>query len=451
MIYLERKVDHFLRSWKEDEDRKPLIIKGPRQVGKTESILRFGKENYKNIIYINFVEEPKYKMILVDGYKTDELIKNISLIDPAKKFIPDETLIFLDELQEFPEISTALKFFKIDGRFDVICSGSMLGINYRKIESNSVGYKKDYEMYSLDFEEFLWAKGYSKETRNDFLEHMRSLKPFNELEMSVYLSLFIEFCILGGMPAVIREYIEKGTFEGSLDTQRQLLADYREDIRKYAEGMDQARILNVFQHIPVQLAKDNKKFQISKVASGARFRDYRGCIEWLNDAGIINVCYCLSFPELPLKGNYDEEKYKIYLADTGLLVAMLDEEVQEDLRVNRNLGVYKGALYENVVGEALVKVGYDLYYFKKENSTLEEDFFVRTAEALVPVEVKASNNRSKSLRTLIDSEHYPDIHFGIKLAGTNIGYGNGVYTFPYFCSFLLKEYLRGFQHLENKS
>ena len=419
MIYLERKVDHFLRSWKEDEDRKPLIIKGPRQVGKTESILRFGKENYKNIIYINFVEEPKYKMILVDGYKTDELIKNISLIDPAKKFIPGETLIFLDELQEFPEISTALKFFKIDGRFDVICSGSMLGINYRKIESNSVGYKKDYEMYSLDFEEFLWAKGYSKETRNDFLEHMRSLKPFNELEMSVYLSLFIEFCILGGMPAVIREYIEKGTFEGSLDTQRQLLADYREDIRK--------------------------------VASGARFKDYRGCIEWLNDAGIINVCYCLSFPELPLKGNYDEEKYKIYLADTGLLVAMLDEEVQEDLRVNRNLGVYKGALYENVVGEALVKAGYDLYYFKKENSTLEEDFFVRTAEALVPVEVKASNNRSKSLRTLIDSEHYPDIHFGIKLAGTNIGYGNGVYTFPYFCSFLLKEYLRGFQHLENKS
>lgn len=253
------------------------------------------------------------------------------------------------------------------------------------------------------------------------------------------------------MPAVIREYIEKGTFEGSLDTQRQLLADYREDIRKYAEGMDQARILNVFQHIPVQLAKDNKKFQISKVASGARFKDYRGCIEWLNDAGIINVCYCLSFPELPLKGNYDEEKYKIYLADTGLLVAMLDEEVQEDLRVNRNLGVYKGALYENVVGEALVKAGYDLYYFKKENSTLEEDFFVRTAEALVPMEVKASNNRSKSLRTLIDSEHYPDIHFGIKLAGTNIGYGNGVYTFPYFCSFLLKEYLRGFQHLENKS
>ena len=441
MLYLERKVDHFLQSWKEDKDRKPLIIKGPRQVGKTESILRFGKENYKNVIYINFVEEPKYKMILVDGYKTNDLIKNISLIDPAKKFIPGETLIFLDELQEFPEISTALKFFKIDGRFDVICSGSMLGINYRKIESNSVGYKKDYEMYSLDFEEFLWAKGYAKEIRNDFLEHLQTLKPFNEIEMSVYLS----FCILGGMPAVIREYIEKGTFEGSLDTQRQLLADYREDIRKYAEGMDQARILNVFQHIPVQLAKDNKKFQISKVASGARFKDYRGCIEWLNDAGIINVCYCLSFPELPLKGNYDEEKYKIYLADTGLLVAMLDEEVQEDLRVNRNLGVYKGALYENVVGEALVKAGYDLYYFKKENSTLEEDFFVRTAEALVPVEAKASNNRSKSLRTLIDSEHYPDIQFGIKLEGTNLGYGNGIYTFPYFCSFLLKEYLRGFQ------
>lgn len=442
MLYLKRKIDIFLQKWKSDFDRKPLIVKGPRQVGKTESIRRFGTENYDNVIEINFVEEPKYKMITADGYKADDIIKNISLLNPEKRFIDGKTLIFFDELQEFPEISTALKFFQIDGRFDVICSGSMLGINYKRIESNSVGYKIDFEMYSLDFEEFLWAKGYDNSRVSDLLRHMEMSIPFNELELSVYNSLFLDFCVLGGMPAVVREYIVKGTFEGSLETQRQLIADYKEDIRKYAEGMDQTRILNVFNQIPVQLAKDNKKFQISKVASGARFKDYRGCIEWLSDAGMINICYCLGFPELPLKGNYEETKYKIYFADSGLLVAMLDEEAQEDLRSNKNLGVYKGALYENIVGEALVKSGYELYYYKREDSTLEEDFFVRTASELVPIEVKATNGKAKSLRTLINSEKYQDIRYGIKFTGGNIGYCDKVYTFPYFCAFLLKRYMK---------
>ena len=441
MTYLKRKVDNYLLNWKTDPNKKPLIIKGSRQVGKTESITRFGHLNYKSIIYINFVEEPNYKMITTDGYKAQDIIRNISRIDPSKQFIENDTLIIFDELQDFPDIATSLKFFKIDGRFDVICSGSLLGINYQSIESNSVGYKTDYEMFSLDFEEFLWAKGYDESTIQEMLEHMIQLKSFNEIEMSIYSSLFLDFCILGGMPAVVREYIEKGTFEGSIDIQKQLVADYKEDIRKYADGMDQTRITNVFNHIPVQLAKDNKKFQITKIASNARFRDYRGCIEWLKDAGIINICYCMQFPELPLKGNYDESKYKIYFADSGLLVAMLDDEAQENLRVNKNLGVYKGALYENIVGEALVKAGYDLYYYKKDNSTLEQDFFVRNKENLIPVEVKATNGTARSLRTLIASNHYPDIQFGIKFISGNIGLSNNIYTFPYFCAFLLKKYL----------
>ena len=417
MCYLKRKIDSFLTEWKAAPRHKPLIVKGPRQVGKTESVRRFAESSYENMIYINFVEEPKYKLITADGYKTDEIIKNISRLDPGKRFLSGKTLFFFDELQEFPDIATALKFFSIDGRFDVICSGSMLGINYRKIESNSVGYKTDYEMYSMDFEEFLWAKGYDDGFIADLLSHMRTLTPFSELELSVCNSLFLDHCILGGMPAVVRKYVERGTFEGSLDIQRQLIADYREDIRKYAEGLDQGRILNVFDQIPPQLAKENKKFQISKVASGARFKDYRGCIERLSDAGMVNICYCLNFPELPLKGNYEETKYKLYFADSGLLVAMLDEEAQEDLRANKNLGVYKGALYENIVGEALVKSGCGLYYYKREDSTLEEDFFVRTASELIPVEVKATNGRAKSLRTLISSEKYSDISHGIKLTG----------------------------------
>lgn len=443
MAYLRRKTDDFLKRWKQNPDRKPLVIKGPRQIGKTESIRRFGAENYEQVVEINFVEEPKYKGIVEEGYKTADIIKNISRMDPSKKFIDGKTLLFFDELQEFPEIATALKFFCQDGRFDVICSGSLRGINYSRIESNSIGYKEDYQMYSFDFEEFLWAKGYDDSFTDELFAHMADIVPFSEAQLSLCQGMFLDFCILGGMPAVLREYVTKGTFEGSLEIQRQLLVDYEEDVRKYAGGLDQTRILNVFRQIPVQLAKDNKKFQISKVASGARFKDYRGCIEWLADAGIVNVCHCMNYPELPLKGNFDETKYKIYFADSGLLVAMLDEEAQEDLRANRNLGVYKGALYENVMGEALAKSGYGLYYYKREDSTLEEDFFVRTMRSLIPVEVKATNGRAKSLKVLIESDKYEDIHYGIKFTGGNIGFENNIYTFPYFLAFLLKRYLAG--------
>lgn len=447
--YLKRKIDGFLMGWKADKDRKPLIIKGCRQIGKTESIKHFAKSAaYESFIEINFAEDEKFKKITVDGYSASAIVKNISLLDPTKKFIDGKTLIFFDEITEFPEIATSLKFFKEDGRYDVICSGSMLGANYKKIESNSVGYKTDYEMYSMDFEEFLWAKGYSDEVISDMLSHMINFEPFNELEMSVYRGIFLDYVVLGGMPAVVKDYIEKGTFEGSLDTQRQLIADYKEDIRKYAQGVDQTRILNVFNSVASQLAKENKKFQISKVEKGARFRDYRGCAEWLADAGIVNVCYCLNDVELPLSGNCDADKFKLYFCDTGLLVSLLDEESQEDLRANKNLGVYKGALYENVIGEAFVKEGYKLYYYKKENGTLEEDFFVRSADNLIPVEVKAREGRSKSLRTLISSDNYPDIAYGFKFSANNIGYSDKIYTFPYFCAFLLKRFMKTFTPIE---
>ena len=450
-MYLKRKVDLFLSEWKADPKRKPLIIRGSRQVGKTESIKTFAAKNYKSVIEINFVSEPKYKAITADGYGAADIIKNISLIDPSKKFIPAETLIFFDEITEYPEIAASLKFFFLDGRFDVICSGSMLGINYRKIESNSVGYKKDYDMRSMDFEEFLWAKGYDDSAIESVFSHMSELRPFSENEMNVFASLFTEFAILGGMPAVVKEYIEKGSFEGSLDTQNQLIADYKEDIRKYAQGVDQTRILNVFNRIAPQLARENKKFQISKVASGARFRDYRGCVEWLCDAGIVNICYCLEFPELPLGGNFDPDTFKLYFADTGLLVSMLDEESQQDLRANRNLGVYKGALYENMVGEALAKQGYKLYYYKRDDSTLEQDFFIRSMKSLIPVEVKAKSGKTKSMKTLIESDRYPDIRYGIKLSGGNIGHENRVYSFPYFCAFMLKRFIADFSPEEEIS
>ena len=441
MMYLKRKIDSFLCDWKKNSNHNPLIVKGARQIGKTESILHFAKYNYDNVVYINFVEEPKYKNITVDGYKPEQICKNISLLNPEVKFTKGSTLIFFDELQDFPEIATSLKFFKIQGVYDVICSGSLLGINYRKIESNSVGYKTDFIMHSMDFEEFLWAKGYDENIAEMMLGHIRNHTPFSTLEQEVFFSLFRDFSLLGGMPALVKSYFENGSFVGILDMQRQLVADYKEDVRKYVHGIEQTKILNVFNRIPIQLGCENKKFQISKVAPGAKNKDYWGCIEWLNDAGIISVCYCLNFPELPLKGNFDDSKYKIYFADTGLLIALLDDEVQDDLRINANMGTYKGALYENIVAEALTKSGADLFYYKRQDSTLEEDFFLRTKNNLIPIEVKSANASAKSLQTLIKSEKYKDIQWGIKLVDGNVGFANNVLTIPYFCAFLLKRFL----------
>ena len=441
-MYFKRKIDDFLQEWKADAKHKPLIIKGARQIGKTESILHFAKQNYKNIIYINFALEKKFMQILADGYDVESVTRNITLADPSIQFIPKESIILFDEIQENPDVATSLKSFHRDGNYDVICSGSMLGINYKRIHSNSVGSKTDYEMFSMDFEEFLWAKGYREEQIGSILSHMLENKSFNENELSIFKELFLTYSVLGGMPDVVKQYLETGTFSGTLDLQNQIRLDYEEDVRKYAEGLDQTKIISVYRSIPAQLAKENKKFQFNKVAKNARSREYSGCIDWLKDAGIIMECNCLQFPELPLKGNVEESKYKLYYMDTGLLISSLDEEAQEDLRVNKNLGVYKGALYENFVAEAFVKQGLGLYYYKKENASLEEDFFVRTQNALVPVEVKANSNQSKALSALISNKRYQDISFGIKLGDVNVGYANQIYTFPYFCAFKLKEYLK---------
>lgn len=441
-MYYRRKIDDFLINWKSDPAHKPLIVKGARQIGKTESVLHFAKGNYENTVYINFALEKKFMKILADGYDAGSVIRNISLADPSLKFIPGKTLIIFDEIQENPDVATTLKSFKLDGNYDIICSGSMLGINYKKIHSNSVGAKTDYEMHSMDFEEFLWAKGYSPEQIDSILIHMMEEKPFNENEMAVFKSLFLDFCVLGGMPDVVKLFIETGTFSGTLDLQKQIRLDYEEDVRKYAEGLDQTRIMSVYRSIPAQLAKENKKFQFNKIDKNARSREYTGCIEWLIDAGVVTACHCLQFPELPLLGNIDDSKFKLYYPDTGLLVSALDEEAQEDLRVNKNLGVYKGALYENFVAEAFTKQGLGLFYFKKDNSTLEEDFFLRTQDALIPVEVKANRNQSKSLSELLKNRIYKDISYGIKLGNYNIGHNNNIYTFPFFCAFKLKEYLK---------
>lgn len=438
---LQRKIDKFLLNWKKQTNRYPLIVKGARQIGKTMSILKFAKENYKNVIEINFVLQKEYKNIFDDGFSVDNIVKNITLKNPSLVFEPGNTLIFFDEIQNCINSATSLKAFKLDGRYDVICSGSLMGINYQEIESVSVGYKEDYNMYSMDFEEFLWAKGYKDNQIEEMYQKMLMVSPLGNVEYEAFLNCFHEYLVLGGMPNVVNTFIENNNFSGSLKLQRQIILDYEEDITKYANGLDKGKILNVFRKIPVFLGKENKKFQISKIEPGSRNREYIGVVDWLVSAGIINQCFCMDTPELPLKGNYNPNSYKLYFMDTGLLVASLDDEAQADLRNNKNYGTYKGAIYENIVSDMLVKSGYSLFYFKNEKSTIEMDFFVRDANTLIPVEVKAKDGSTVSLNKLIESDKYPDIKYGIKFAEKNIGFNGKFYTFPYFMAFLLKRFL----------
>lgn len=438
---LKRKIDAYLESWKNNPERKPLIVKGARQIGKTRSIEHFAAQHYKHVVKINFVEQIKYRDIFNDGFEVDTILKNISLLNPSLEFIPHDTLFFFDELQACPNCATALKFFQLDGRFDVICSGSLMGINYQEIESNSVGYKEDYEMHSMDFEEFLWAKGYDEQFIDHLYQSMIEVKPLSALQMEVLFTLFRDYICIGGMPEVVSTYIKNNNFSGTLSLQKQLLKDYEEDITKYVEGLDKAKVKAVYNHIPTFLAKENKRFQITKIRKNARNRDYVSSVEWLADAGIVNLCYCLNYPELPLKGNYDSKLYKIYFKDTGLLIASLDDEAQEDLRANKNLGTYKGAIYENIVGDMLVKQGYQLYYYNSDKPSLEMDFFVRDAHSLIPVEVKANDGATPSLHNLLKGDKYGDIQYGIKLGYKNIGFNGQFYTFPYFLTFLLRKFL----------
>ena len=442
MAELKRKIDIYLKEWKNSKNRKPLIIKGARQIGKTTSIEKFGRENYKSFIEINYISMPQYKQIFQDGYTTENIIKNISLLNSEYKFIPGDTLIFFDEMQEYPDTATSLKFFNEDGRFDVICSGSLMGINYNQIHSNSVGNKEDYTMRSLDFEEFLWAKGYGEEQIESLYICMKEVKPLTNIQFDVMMNNFKDYLITGGMPEIVSTFIDNKNFSGILNMQQKLLTDYEEDIAKYAGGLDKSKILDAYKKIKIFLGNDNKKFQITKLKDGARNREYVGVIDWMDRAGIINISYALDHLEMPLKANYNPDNYRLYFGDTGLLIGSLDEESQSDLRNNQNFGTYKGALYENIVAEMLTKAGFDLFFYRDEQSKIEMDFIIRDEKSIIPVEVKAGDNATYSLNRLIDEKQYKNIKYGIKLCNKNIGFNGKFYTFPYFMTFMLKRFLK---------
>ena len=430
---LKRKIEAKLIEWKNNKDKVCLMIKGARQVGKTFIVNKFAKENYKYYTYINFIENPEYSSIFEGNLNVDNLIKQMSIRIENAQLEPYKTLIFLDEIQMCPKARTALKFFSIDKRFDVIASGSLLGINYKEVPSFPVGYVEHLEMFSLDFEEFLWANNISERSISDLKEYYEKKEKVPTAIHSKMMEQFKEYIIVGGMPRVVTEYINTKNFAKVLKLQRSIIQDYEDDIAKYADNLEKVRARACFNSIPKQLAKEYKKFQYSVVEKKSTAQKYSSSIKWLKDAGIINICHNISNIELPLEGNAKEDCFKIYMADTGLLTAMLEDGTQEDI-IDGNLGIYKGAIFENIIADIFAKSGKKLYYYERD-SKLEIDFVIRYNRKAVPVEVKsADNTKAKSLESLFNKNL---ISTAIKLSSKNVTGTEKILSFPLYMAMFI--------------
>ncbi len=440
---LRRKIEEVLIKWKNTPNHKPLIIKGCRQCGKTFSVNAFAKEHYTHVVYLNFFEHPDFKLAFEGSKQVDSLIMNLTALLPNSNFVPGQTCIILDEIQECSAARTAIKFFKIDGRYDVIATGSLLGVrgykgNETDYNSIPVGYEQHIEMFPLDFEEFLWANGISPEIIALVTKSLQDRQPVSPAIHQRMHQLMLEYVVVGGMPEVVNRFIATHNMSDVLEEQRSIITGYKEDMVKYAANEDKVKLRAAFESIPRQLSKENKKFQFSVIKKGARAKEYITGIQWLEDAGIIIRCRNLSITELPLEGNAIEDSFKIYMRDTGLFVSMLEEGTQFDILQGRLYG-YKGAIFENLIADIFTKMGRRLYYYRKD-SGLEIDFVIRYHGECVLVEVKASTGNTKSTKTILQHPDKYHVHRAIKLGDYNIGEKGGVLTLPLYMAFLLNEY-----------
>lgn len=442
---LRRKIESVLTEWKNSEFKKPLVIKGIRQCGKTYIVQKFAKENYENVVYMNFILEPDKKLAFTGNIDVDTILLNLSALIPGSRFVKGKTCIILDEIQECREARTALKSFQIDGSFDVIATGSLLGVRgYGKSDNDvqdsvPVGYETVVEMCPLDFEEFLWANGIDEKVIDTVKSCFEKESVVPDGIHKVMMELLYRYVIVGGLPEVVNTFLETKNIELTYKLQRNILSEYEEDMVKYADDADKSRIRECFESIPRQLAKENKKFQYSVVRKGGRSSQYIGSIQWLEDAGIVKRCYNTQITELPLEGNSINDCFKLYTSDIGLLVAMLDYGTQADILKGNLLG-YKGAIFENLMADFLCKSGQKLYYFQKD-SGLELDFLVRYQGECVALEVKAKSGKAKSLRTVLNNKNIYHINNAIKLGRYNVGREKEVFTIPLYMGFLVKDNL----------
>ncbi len=437
---VNRKIEKKLLDWKNTPGHKPLIIKGCRQCGKTFSVREFGETHYKHVVYLNFFENPDYASVFSGSLEVDHIVMLLSaLLGQAASFEEGETLLILDEIQDCPEARTALKFFCLDGRYDVIGTGSLLGVKGYGKEPRSipVGYETTLTMYPLDFEEFLWANGISEEVIDLLKLYLKEERPVPEALHKRLRQLLLEYAVVGGMPEVVQTFVDTRQMDRVLQLQRDIVKSYEDDMVKYAPRQDKARIRECFLSIPKQLAKENKKFQYSAIKKGSTAAKYAGSIQWIEDAGIISRCYNLSIPELPLDGNAEPEVFKVYMQDCGLFLSMLEDGAQYDV-LQGNLFGYKGAIFENLIGDIFCKMGRKLYYFRKD-SGLEIDFVMRYRGEATLVEVKATSGNVKSTKTILKHPEKYHVTQAIKLGDYNIGRAEQILTLPQYMAFLLTE------------
>lgn len=445
---LKRKIESDLSAWKEQAGRKPLVIKGVRQCGKTYIVRKFAEENYESVVYLNFILEPDKKVAFAGNLDVDTIILNLSALIPDSRFIDGKTCIILDEIQECPEARTALKSFYADGRFDVLATGSLLGVEgygkkMKKIKeaegepSVPIGSEMVITMYPLDFEEFLWANGIGDSVIDRVKSCFENETPVPEGIHVAMMNLLYRYIITGGLPEVVNCFLETKNIELIYKLQRTLLAGYEEDMVKYADDADKPNIRECFESIPRQLAKENKKFQYSEVKKGSRAAQFLGSLQWLEDAGIIKRCYNTSLPQLPLKVQAIEDCFKVYTTDIGILVSMLDYGTQADI-LSGNLFGYKGAIFENLMADFLCKSGQGLYYFRKD-SGLEIDFLVRLSGECVLIEVKANTGKAKSVNTILKNKGAYHVNRAIKFGRYNVGREGEILTIPLYMGFLIKD------------
>ena len=437
---LRRKIEQRMREWKNTTGHKPLIIKGCRQCGKTFSVLDFAHKNYEHVVYLNFLQNANYNSIFAGSLEVNDLLVMMSaLLGPQAVFKPGKTVIVLDEIQECPEARTALKFFRLDARFDVIGTGSLLGVRGYGKEPKSipVGYETIIDMYPLDFEEFLWANGITDQVIALLRSCLNEEKVVPEAIHNRMRGLLLQYVVTGGMPDVVQQFVDTRQTGSVLQMQRDIIRSYEDDMIKYADKKDKAKIVECFQSIPKQLSKENKKFQYSVVKKGATAAKYEGSLQWIEDAGIISRCYNLSLPELPLDGNAIEGVFKVYMKDMGLLVSMLEDGTQYDI-LQGNLYGYKGAVFENLAADFFAKMGRKLYYYHKD-SGLEIDFVMRWRGKCMLVEVKAETGNAKSAKTILAHPEKYHVDGVIKLGNYNVGRSEKVLTLPLYMGFLLDE------------
>ena len=442
----KRKIENILQSWLDDASHKPLVVKGVRQCGKTSSVIDFAQKHFKNVVYLDFREHPDYKKFFTPNLEIDAIVMRITAAMPSVEIEAGETCFVFDEIQDCPRARGSLKYFHLDGRYQVICTGSLLGVNgYKtpneKVEEEEasipVGFEDIVNMYPMDFEEWLWANGI-KDIHIDYLKKCLDCEtPVEEALHDRFRELLLQYTIVGGMPEVVTTFMETKQIGKVLSVQRRIIDDYKSDMVKYASTADKSRIRECFESIPAQLAREYKKFSYTAVRQGSRGRDYAGSLQWIEDAGIIRRCYNTVTTELPLDGNRLQSEFKVYMADIGLLVAMLEEGTQSSI-LEGDLLSYKGAIAENLVADIFGKMGRRLYYYHKDGG-VKLDFLMRYKGQCTPVECKATTGNAKSMRTVMKHIEKYHVTSALKLGDYNIGRSDNLLTLPMYMAFLLTE------------